>query len=363
MAPRPRTDSPAEIVVPQRTPRRRSSANSSGRPAPGEVDTRGGIPSRRGCPAFRWACAAQHGGPADRAGASRCHDHRAAAERNLRRSESAAEQLQGALNCRVIIEQAKGKLAERTGLNKDRAFGLLREYAATATSDSPTSPATSLTGHRRLPRPTWQGSARCCSCGAITQDSAGPGQGRRRFVNGMPDSPCRCSRRRAFRRACTPRWLAMRSAISPTGTPSSPTPWRTDRSAPAPRRGGRAGRRPGGAPQASVANRPQGSRRRLSVSAMSASTPRGRAGPRRGPPEPAAAPRRARRARPVTGPPSHRLPVLRPGGRAGVPASMATPMDLGGCEEDGRGKRADRRACRVGDLVRLGGVALGGDPG
>ena len=52
MAPRPRTDSPAEIVVPQRTPRRRSSANSSGRPAPGEVDTRGGIPSRRGS----WAC-------------------------------------------------------------------------------------------------------------------------------------------------------------------------------------------------------------------------------------------------------------------------------------------------------------------
>jgi peptidoglycan-N-acetylglucosamine deacetylase len=32
----------------------------------------------------------------------------------LRRGESAAEQLQGALNCRVIIEQAKGKLAERT---------------------------------------------------------------------------------------------------------------------------------------------------------------------------------------------------------------------------------------------------------
>jgi transcriptional regulator with GAF, ATPase, and Fis domain len=50
-------------------------------------------------------------------------------ERAMRRTETLTEQLQNALNSRVLIEQAKGVLAERVGIGVDEAFGEMRRYA------------------------------------------------------------------------------------------------------------------------------------------------------------------------------------------------------------------------------------------
>lgn len=50
-------------------------------------------------------------------------------ERALRRAEVLSEQLQGALNSRVTIEQAKGALARMRGVSVDSAFELIRTYA------------------------------------------------------------------------------------------------------------------------------------------------------------------------------------------------------------------------------------------
>ncbi len=53
------------------------------------------------------------------------------AERAIRSREVLNERLQTALNSRVIIEQAKGVLAQREGLRMDVAFDRLRHYART----------------------------------------------------------------------------------------------------------------------------------------------------------------------------------------------------------------------------------------
>jgi GAF domain-containing protein len=50
-------------------------------------------------------------------------------ERNISRAEALTEQLQGALNSRIIIEQAKGALAQRENVSIDDAFELLRQRA------------------------------------------------------------------------------------------------------------------------------------------------------------------------------------------------------------------------------------------
>jgi len=50
-------------------------------------------------------------------------------ERALRRAEELTEQLQFALNSRIVIEQAKGVVARTLDVGVDQAFGMLRAYA------------------------------------------------------------------------------------------------------------------------------------------------------------------------------------------------------------------------------------------
>jgi transcriptional regulator with GAF, ATPase, and Fis domain len=50
-------------------------------------------------------------------------------ERAIRRGEILTEQLQAALNSRIVIEQAKGAVAQQRGITVDEAFEVLRTYA------------------------------------------------------------------------------------------------------------------------------------------------------------------------------------------------------------------------------------------
>jgi hypothetical protein len=50
-------------------------------------------------------------------------------ERAVKHGTDLADQLQGALNSRVVLEQAKGIVAERRQVGMDEAFALLRSYA------------------------------------------------------------------------------------------------------------------------------------------------------------------------------------------------------------------------------------------
>jgi AmiR/NasT family two-component response regulator len=50
-------------------------------------------------------------------------------ERLIKERGFVADQLQRALDSRVLIEQAKGVLSESASINVDEAFGLMRAYA------------------------------------------------------------------------------------------------------------------------------------------------------------------------------------------------------------------------------------------
>jgi GAF domain-containing protein len=87
-------------------------------------------------------------------------------DRSMRRTDTLKEQLQTALNSRVIIEQAKGKLAERLGIDVNQAFALLRDQARNRNqrlsdlalafvdgTQAVTAPASSPRASRSGPRP------------------------------------------------------------------------------------------------------------------------------------------------------------------------------------------------------------------
>jgi len=50
-------------------------------------------------------------------------------ERAIRRGELLTEQLQGALNSRIVIEQAKGAVAQARGVSVDEALIVIRNHA------------------------------------------------------------------------------------------------------------------------------------------------------------------------------------------------------------------------------------------
>ncbi|WP_329102271.1 GAF and ANTAR domain-containing protein [Micromonospora sp. NBC_01699] len=50
-------------------------------------------------------------------------------ERSISRGEELTVQLQSALNSRIVIEQAKGAIAQNSGVSVDEAFTLIRGYA------------------------------------------------------------------------------------------------------------------------------------------------------------------------------------------------------------------------------------------
>jgi GAF domain-containing protein len=75
-------------------------------------------------------------------------------ERSMRRSDTLNEQLQAALNSRVVIEQAKGKLAERLGIDMNQAFTILRDQARNSNQRLSDVARALIDGAQTITRPT-----------------------------------------------------------------------------------------------------------------------------------------------------------------------------------------------------------------
>ena len=83
-------------------------------------------------------------------------------ERLIRQAELLTEQLQFALNSRVVIEQAKGAVARSLGVSVEEAFDLMRGHARRR-ADRPDRPGVARRGvargaaaaPSRAPEPAW----------------------------------------------------------------------------------------------------------------------------------------------------------------------------------------------------------------
>jgi len=74
-------------------------------------------------------------------------------ERAVRRYRATSEQLQGALTSRVLIEQAKGVLAERRHIPVAAAFVIMRDYARRNGLRLPEVAKAVIAGHDELSAP------------------------------------------------------------------------------------------------------------------------------------------------------------------------------------------------------------------
>ena len=72
-------------------------------------------------------------------------------QRAVSASSLLAEQLQSALHSRVLIEQAKGIIAERSGTDIDHAFETIRRHARTTGTPLRTVVASVIDGSLRPP--------------------------------------------------------------------------------------------------------------------------------------------------------------------------------------------------------------------
>ncbi|MFG2002132.1 GAF domain-containing protein [Spirillospora sp. NPDC048911] len=72
-------------------------------------------------------------------------------ERTVRRHEEVADQLQAALNSRILIEQAKGVLAQRLDITVDEAFTALRGHARSTNTKITKIAGAVIDGSLRIP--------------------------------------------------------------------------------------------------------------------------------------------------------------------------------------------------------------------